>query len=82
MNEKEGEKALEDLKLVKAVNEKEKALEDLKLIKAVMEVANRAAARAGIPIILFGAFWVLATLIIHFPGLKESIVAAARDTNT
>ena len=33
---------------------KEKALEDLKVIKAVMEVANQTMARAGIPTILFG----------------------------
>ena len=78
MNEKEREKTLEDLELVKAVNEKEKALEDLKLIKAVMEVANQTMARAGIPTILFGAFWLLNTLIIHFPGVKESFAATPR----
>ena len=58
--------------------EKEKALEDLKVIKAVMEVANQTMARAGIPNILFGGFWLLATLIIHFPGVKESFAATPR----
>jgi hypothetical protein len=56
--------------------EKQKALEDLKVIKVMMEAANRVVAHNGIFFILFGIYWVVVTLIVYIPGLKESVRGA------
>jgi hypothetical protein len=61
------------------MNKQEKALEDVKLIKAMMEAANRAVASpVGIFFIIFGVYWVITGSVWYIPGFKESFRSAPR----
>ncbi len=48
-----------------------KALEDLKVIRAMMEAANKAVAHDGIFFVLFGVYWLVATALFCFPGFED-----------